>query len=78
MSTLRDLFCYSPLFSYWPARVTMAITLYKFVKDSNLSTTDSYPLIDRIGNYSPNIKKCWKTIERTVKEEMHVVDYYPI
>jgi len=54
------------------------ITLCTFGKDCNLSRTDSLRLIDIIGNYNPNIKKCWKTIERTVKEVMHVVDYYPI
>jgi len=53
------------------------MTLYKFGKDWNLSRSDSQRLIYLIGNYSPN-KKCWKTIERTVIEEMHVVDYYPI
>ena len=54
------------------------MTLYTFGKYCNLSRTDAQRLIDIIGNYSPNINKCWRTIERTVKEEMHVVDYYPI
>jgi len=54
------------------------MTLNTLGKDCNLSRTDFQRLIDIIGNYSPNIKKHWKTIERTIKEEMHVVDYYPI
>jgi len=54
------------------------MTLYTFGKDCNLCRTDSQHLIDIIGNYRPNIPKCWKTIERCVKEKMNVVDYYPI
>ena len=54
------------------------MTLYTFGKDCNLSRIDSQRLIDIIGNYSPYNNKCWRTIERTVQEKMHVVDYYPI
>jgi len=54
------------------------MTLYTFGKDCNMSRTDSQRLIDIICNYRPNTKKCWKTIERTVQEDMAVVDYYPI
>jgi len=43
-----------------------------------LSRTDSQQLIDIIGNYRQNIPKCWKTIERTDKEDMAVAAYYPI
>jgi hypothetical protein len=54
------------------------MTLYTFGKDCNLSRTESQRFIDIISNYSPYNNKCWRTIERTVKDDMHVTDYYPI
>jgi len=44
--------------------------------DCNLSRTDSQSLIDIICNYRPNYQKCWKTKERTDKNDMS--DYCPI
>jgi len=51
------------------------MTLYALEKDYNLSRTDSQRLIYTICNYSPNLQKCWKTMQRTF---MAVADYYPI
>ena len=52
------------------------MALYTFGKDCNLSRTDFQRWIDIICNYRPNFKKCWRTIERTAKEDM--ADYYSI